>query len=418
MIKSVKQLLHTVVSFSALATWVNANVLVVDATGGGSFIDIQPAVDAATAGDTILIKTGTYSGFTIGDKSLNIVTDAHNTVQLVGSVHIGGTSSTTTVVLVGLQVSGDAGLDALAITSCLGSVRVERCQFVATDGVNCLAGDGANVANSPDVSFAGCTLRGAASHQALSHLDSEGLSASGSSVASYDSTMSGIQASSICDGGASECYGAFGGDGAFLEQSFLFASNGHFTGGGGGSYQSACGAIGCSMSCAGGMGGSGLILLSPSIAVLLTDTFVPGAGGSSGPGGTAGPGATIDGSGATMLAGRARMMRVQNPVRELATVPIRIFGQPGDAVYLFMSTQTSFRYVPNYNGVQIPKHPSAPTFVGMIDSTGMLVTQITFPDLGPGVDAGNEYLQAAHQDVHGQWTFGTPASLIVLDQSF
>jgi hypothetical protein len=240
-----------------------------------------------------------------------------------------------------------------------------------------------------------------------------------SSFALYDTQTSGGAASVECTPGFNnDCRGSGGGDGAFVANGFLFAAHSQFTGGNAGP-PDGCGEIGCTGTCMGGLGGSGILLeKTSSTALLLSDSFHPGAAGPPGAGGTEGPGMNVNGVGATTLPGRARVMAIPNPVRELTTVPIRINGQPGDAVYLFTSMQTSFRYVPNYEGVQIPQHPPAPTFLGMIGATGVLTTQITFPDLGPGAQEQNFYLQCAHQDVQGHWTLGTPASLIVLDQAF
>ena len=49
-------------------------VLVVDAAGGpgSQFTDIQPAIGAATDGTRILVRPGTYRGFTIVGKSLSV----------------------------------------------------------------------------------------------------------------------------------------------------------------------------------------------------------------------------------------------------------------------------------------------------------------------------------------------------------
>jgi pectin methylesterase-like acyl-CoA thioesterase len=69
---------------------VSANVLVVDASGGGSYTQIQPAIDAADDGDTILVKSGSYTWFSVIDKSIAIVGDAGANVSLVGGARVEG----------------------------------------------------------------------------------------------------------------------------------------------------------------------------------------------------------------------------------------------------------------------------------------------------------------------------------------
>jgi pectin methylesterase-like acyl-CoA thioesterase len=63
-----------VLAIVGLAFLANAGVIVVDATGGGDFTQIQPAIDAAVDGDTIYVKrTGLYASFTVDDKALSVV---------------------------------------------------------------------------------------------------------------------------------------------------------------------------------------------------------------------------------------------------------------------------------------------------------------------------------------------------------
>ena len=47
---------------SAALPGATGDVYVVDATGGGDFLDIQSAVDAASRRDTILVRPGNYGG--------------------------------------------------------------------------------------------------------------------------------------------------------------------------------------------------------------------------------------------------------------------------------------------------------------------------------------------------------------------
>src|SRR5437867_7856524 len=82
------------------------NVLVVDASGGGAFTQIQPAVDAAADGDTILVKSGTYGSFVVGDKGLAIVGDAGASVQVAGAIRARNLAAGRTLVLENLDATG------------------------------------------------------------------------------------------------------------------------------------------------------------------------------------------------------------------------------------------------------------------------------------------------------------------------
>ena len=71
----------------ALAVLAEASVLVV-APSGAPYTQIQPAIDAAVDGDTILVKAGNYPGFTLDAKSLAVVADVEDSVQLTSLTRI------------------------------------------------------------------------------------------------------------------------------------------------------------------------------------------------------------------------------------------------------------------------------------------------------------------------------------------
>lgn len=82
------------------------SVLVVDDTPGPGvqFSDIAPAVAAASDGDLILVKSGTYSGFDIHHRSLSVVADIGAMVEIVGRVQVSALAAANRALLRGLKV--------------------------------------------------------------------------------------------------------------------------------------------------------------------------------------------------------------------------------------------------------------------------------------------------------------------------
>ncbi|MCC6409248.1 MAG: hypothetical protein IT453_18970, partial [Planctomycetes bacterium] len=90
---------------------------VVDASGGGDFLDLPPAIAASQAGDVLLMVPGAYSKFTLS-KGLTIVGSpgVH-----VGAVTIANVPAEDTAVLVGLY-----NLKPVSIASCPGRVVLQE----------------------------------------------------------------------------------------------------------------------------------------------------------------------------------------------------------------------------------------------------------------------------------------------------
>ena len=120
-------ILLTVAATTAQRTWI------VDATGGGNFTDIPPAIAAAApSGDLILVRSGTYSPAFIQGKGLRLVGLAGATIVSrtprggVG-LSISGTSASQPVVVsgFGITVSNPLAIGVI-VSGCGGTVHVER----------------------------------------------------------------------------------------------------------------------------------------------------------------------------------------------------------------------------------------------------------------------------------------------------
>jgi hypothetical protein len=408
-----------------------ANVLVVSATGGAPYIDIQSAVDAATNGDTILVKSGTYDSFFIANKALVVVADTNANVIVNNGVQVRSLAVDRDVVLAGMTLHGDPNAtdwhgNGLYLKSDLGSVRIRCTIYGATSAMASFTQPtfaGAQVVSCSDVAFEGSSLHGGVT----SYATGAGLDATGSHIAMYDTSAYG--GSGLPADCASET-GAFGGAGVTLASSFLFASNATFQGGAGGNGVQGilCGGWPGN----GGNGGAGILIASStpgSDAELLNVQLVGASGGFGGfgglfngdPGQPGSPSVVADGSTLNTLSGPQRSMTAASVVRELAPLALSFHGQLGDTVGVYIATSTAFHFLPAQEGVKLVSADHAPVYaalLGSADASGNLSTNLSFPDLGTGVQSKEIYLQAIVITSQGSRILGSPISVTVLDSAF
>ena len=93
-------------ALAVLPSVAHADVIVLDAAGGGDHTSVQSAVNAAADGDIILVKPGDYSGdvfgFSIGDTSLSMVADGTSPDFRLPQLTISGLSAGKSIMLRGL----------------------------------------------------------------------------------------------------------------------------------------------------------------------------------------------------------------------------------------------------------------------------------------------------------------------------
>jgi hypothetical protein len=414
-------------SLALISTPLSANVLVVDAAGGGQFTQIQAAVDAALDGDTLLVKTGTYSSFAIVNKSLDVVGDANAVVTVMGGAEVRSLAAGRAVVLANLVVHGQSSAsdwhaNGLYLKNDTGSVRVQRCTSSggSSTSFSTLCA-GADVESCLDVAFVACSLHAGTFNSVF--VTPSGLVATGSMIAVYDCQVAGSDGSLDC---FSMSVGS-GGIGALVTGSFVFASGTQFIGGNG--------ADADGFPCPpqnGGNGGVAISLLASAAAASqaeLIDTQLAGGHGGMGScsigcgndGHDGAPSSVGTGCVLDVIPGSKRVLSAPNVARELASYTLNFQGQPGDQVGVFFAPQTSFDYVPALRGVKMvatDHPPMLAAWLGIADATGSVSARYSFPDLGPGVQSKEYFLQAIVQTASGTTVLGSPASLAVLDSSF
>ena len=348
------------------------DVIVVDDDGGPGvdFVHLQPAVLAASDGDVLLVRPGTYGGASIFDKALTIVADTGGVVRLEDGLAVRNLASHRRVVLQGLTV--DSGSEeGVQIKSCAGQVWVEDCDLTGAQGV----GDfvlivphengyaGAFVSYCDDVVFVGCDLVGGPGDDyvpvtAIHGWGAPGLQTIDSNVTLYDCDVDGGRGGHVADDDFA-VDGGVGGDGVNAVGGTLFLSGCTVTGGPGG--------IGgedfdifVGYSCGdGGDGGTGFFGANAGqlLLVQLLETVV--TGGQGGPpylGASCGLGS----NGAAIVAPPTAIgvtpllstsLRANAPVRNGQVVTFQVAAEPGAAYAIGISAGSSRTPVAALNGV-------------------------------------------------------------------
>jgi hypothetical protein len=389
------KLLATCLGF-ALAPAAFAEVLVVAPTGA-PFAQISAAVDAAQSGDVILVKSGSYAGFTIFGKGVSVVADKAANVTITGGIRVEDLGPGLTVVLRRLALpQAPTHEAALAISFCVGAVRVEECGFHGHDGNLPDEGPtaGAFVVFSDDVAFTHCAFIGGAG---IPFHPGAGLDAGAAALFVLSSNVALWQSALIGGVGGPGLPGAAGspgGGGLVLNGGSLALDGSQVTGGKGG-----LGGPGAASPSPGGQGGPGLSA-NGTLVRRTASSVLGGAGGAPGaPGGTPGsPGAATALTGGALLdhPGPARDLSVSSPVRAGDTITFKFGVEPCDTLLLLASPATASHWLAAPKATLVPEAPFTLIVLALPCTSGTLTFPAATGPLPAGVASLDVFLQAVH----------------------
>jgi hypothetical protein len=382
-------------------------VLVVDkaAGPGSSFMEIQPAVDIAADGDTILVRSGTYKGFTITNKGIAVVADTNAQVAFA-PLSVASVQTCANYQAVALR--GLHGALRLTASNLAGPLWIEDCDFVDFSFGSTLSG--IEVTSCASVVIHRTNARGLKGFGFLDLTPGMGLSSKQSNVFAFDSTFQGSDGFWIGMWG----FGTMGGAGASFDGGSIYAAGSTFKGGQGGSAPQS------GPPKPGGNGGPGLSGTASAVGSTLDCQFIGGpAGFGTAPGGQPGPPLAFGGQ-LTQIPGLAYHYSVASPIREQQLLRFHFDGAAAADVYLFVGVDPGLSiYIPGVWG------PLFLDLVGIqIVPLGSLpagASSVAFPvgNLPPTVSAFELWTQPLFTDPTFSFLqIGPPSEVTVLDSSF
>lgn len=393
---------------SATRATAQGAVHVVDALAGpgSDFTTINAAVNAAAAGDMLLVRAGTYPGFSINAKALTVAAEPGAAVSIDGLVVVRDLANGADVLLTGLEIDATAIFltSLFDLRSSLGPIWIE----------NCVA-EGAAMFQTNKTGFVGCSFDSTSS--------SSGMGSFGSNVAVW---RCDISAGNGTDGqidpklmipipgnvGASG-YRASPGDRIFL-------SDCSFQAGDGGDGVDEAGQ--CSN---GGSGGDGLdvFAIDPEIFVQET-TFLPGAPGLGGPGCLDGAAGTavdlVPGAAPPVLfsAPARRLLANTQVAREGENLSLTFEGELGDVAFLLFGFEQGHSIVQNFQGALMQDNFTIFPPPLTLNGAGQFMLSFNVPELGPGIESLNLYVTPFFIDPGLARYLGAPTAVVLLDDSF
>lgn len=414
-------------------------VWVVDDNGGPGvdFTDVDPAVAAATDGDTLLIRPGSYSDLIIFDKSLSVIADTGPTPTIAGA-SVRNVSAGKIVRLAGLKIQSPTEVG-LQIKNSAGHVWIEDCSVFGAAGFGDFISpnphstgySGVEVNSSSAVSMNNCSISAGAGSE---YIPLVGINGDGgdaikifgpSKVAISGSTIQGGQGGSVFDDDAAWS-GSIGGDCISLQGGELVLIGSTLASGGGGSGGvdfdifggSTCGSGGDAGDCIVGAGpGSSAVLHTTGNTLSLGSPGPPFFGTSCSSGA---PGQEYKSLGSHDVMGiEFFSLSVSSPIREGQSATLTGLALPNAPLFLALSFSPTWSFLGSTTGLDLVD-PSALKILplGNASANGTYARSLPTPSIVPTGQALNVYLQIVGVDpVLSRVSLGAAASLSLLDAS-
>ena len=423
---STRLLPGALVLLAGLAAPAAADVLVVDAAGGGDFTSLPTALANAQDGDTLLVRAGNYttgpSDLVVFARSLTIAADGSGPV-VTGPIRILNTAGQH-VVLRGLTVGPvlqAAQPDGLRVTG--GDVLAESCSFRGRDGeisIGGVAGYPGVRIDSGRVVLRGCTVEGGRGKDSffpyipIPTAGGPGVQALGGTLAIHASLVTGGRGGDFVGFDGDPGPGGNGAIGIRAVNDLTFIAGSTVRGGDGGN--------GDETTPSPGQYEGGSAVLAPSLAAvwLLDDTLVPGAGGLDGNGQPGPSGLTLGGGDPGLVVefpGPYRHYSIGAPTPEGDSVQVSYTGVAGDVLLIFASLQPGSLSLPGKQGLW---HLGSPLFgpYVMAAPSGSLALSVPVPPVGLGPEGALLlYEQVFVKPASGPALLSSPTTHLIVDGS-
>lgn len=417
------------------ATSAQGNVWTVGGVGA-DFLQIQPAVDAASDGDLILVRESggnPYSSFSVNGKSLTIQGEGEGEAVAVQSglfsigpltpvtiLNVGPLQSVTVRNLGFNSFTLDDFADAARVWDCDGPVVFEDCEFYSWTR------SGLDVIRSLGVTFERCTIesRGTYWYSYLGQVfESPGLLSRDSVLFLHDCEViggPGFGASSTFTG---QIPASVGSPGMVVRSGQAFLQGTTVRGGDGGA--------GVAQLCAPGEAGGhavevGAWTTGPGLVRVFDSTLLPGGGGVPDPecalpAGPDGLDVFLEDGARVDLDGVARSFVWSSPVREGESLDATYTGVPGDLVFLIYAPGPVQGFF--FDSLQVAVHfdlvQFQTLFRGVLPASGELADSFLVPPLSPAKEFARVLGQVMIVDASlvDVWTSG-PSTTAILDETF